>query len=277
MNHSRRHWLTSMSLGSVAMLGASPASARVPARAPDPMLCTPVADAVPDVGPTRKFAEDGRIQRYPGNTVICHIPRPSKAFDELTRAWAELRARTGEHHVTWLPPSSYHMTVFDGVTHAFRRPGDWPHGLPLDASMDECNRFVAEKLRNFDLGTHAPFRMVVDDSPAHKSRFSIRLRGIDAAETKRLYELRDRISEAIGVRHANHATYEFHTTAGYYVRKFSPADELTYQANFQRMLERLRKNLPVIELNAPEYTLFDDMSEFRTQFVLSRKGAVQAG
>lgn len=269
MIYSRRQFLNMIGYSSASLLAVTPAVGNAETSSVDASNCLPVPRVkANNTGPHKKFDLNGKVQRYPGNTVICHIPRPSKVFDEMVAAYAEFRANTGDHNVTFLPASSYHMTVFDGVTDEQRRPGDWPHGLPLDASMEACNNYVAEKLRGLKLQPMAPFRMVIDETPAYQSRFSIRLRGMNDAETRRLYELRDIISKAIGVRHANHDGYEFHTTFGYYVRQFSESEEKAYQANFQKLLRQLKKTIPVIELQAPEYCLFNDMAEFRPQFLL---------
>lgn len=243
-------------------------------RADELVLCRPVAPSKPtDNGPGRKFALDGSVQRYPGNTVICPIPTQSEAFAALARAYEQLRADIGTQSagcLTWLPPDSYHMTVFDGVTNAYRRPGDWPQTLPLDASMEECNRYVGERLRKLTLGFEPPIRLAVDTADLHGVSTTVALRPIDEAENARLRELRDRISAAIGVRHAGHDTYRFHTSFAYYVRSFTADDEANYQLAYARMMRHLSKTLPVLELQAPGYCLFDDMFAFHEQFRLKK-------
>jgi hypothetical protein len=211
---------------------------------------------------------DGKVQHYPGNTVICHIPRPSAIFDELNRAYRALRAEFGVEHFTWLPPNSYHMTVFDGVTDAFRRLGDWPQMLPLNATMAVCNRYVGERLRKLDLGITLPLRMVIDDPDPSGVSAAITLRPVDSAENQRLRDLRDRISTAVGIRHGDHDIYRFHTSFGYYVRQLAGDEEAKYRQVFSAAVQQLRKVLPVIELGAPEFCLFDDMYTYHTQFKL---------
>jgi hypothetical protein len=269
MNSSRRKMLAKLSLALSAAVGLH--RARADEGDPEILRCRLLPPVIPaDVGPDKKFAADGKVQRYPGNTVLCHVPKQSEAFAELGRACEALRAEAGVQNLSWLPPDSYHMTVFDGATDAYRRPGDWPQMLPLDAGMDACNRYLAKRLRKFDLGFDPPIRMVVDEREFPGGYTLIPLRPIDARENRRLRDLRDRISAVTGVRHSNHDSYRFHISFAYYVRQFTPDEEANYQLALARTVQRLRKALPVIELAAPEYCLFEDMFAFRTQFLLRK-------
>lgn len=221
-----------------------------------------------DVGPGKKFSSEGKVQHYAGNTIICPIAAPNPAFAELCKAYEALRASVNAANLAWLPTSSYHSTIFDGAADAYRRPGEWPQMLPLDASMDACNKYVGEHLQHMRAGITPPIRMTVDLDEADSVRTVVILKPVDAAENRRLRKLRDELSLATGIRHANHDDYRFHTSFAYYVRRFSAADEATYLAAYSRMLRRLSSKLPVIELGSPEYCLFNDMFAFPPQFAL---------
>lgn len=224
------------------------------------------------IGIGEKYDTDGRALSFPGNTILCHLNRPSPTVTALAEVAASLRAKVGDGNITWTPPLSYHMTVFDGSLDIRRRAGDWPSALPLNASLDECNRYIGDKLKTFDLGIDLPIRMVADESIATKTDMRFPLRPIDAAESKRLRNLRDRLSEATGIRHANHDSYSFHTTFGYYIHQFQTvAEERRYQNLWLAAIRELRRRVPIIELGAPEYCLFDTMNDFESQFPLERK------
>lgn len=272
MNTARRTFLGWAGAGAIGTVGAMASArhtlAQDAATAPGPMaLGQPSA-----TGPGTKYDASGQARYFPGNTVICHLNRPGATFTALKEIATALRTQAGDGHITWTPPSSYHMTVFDGVTDAGRQPGDWPHQLPLDASLAECNRHIAQKLQNFDLGIDLPIRMVADEKLAKQTATQFPLRPIDSAENARLRDLRNRISEAIGVRHAHHDSYGFHITFGYYIRAFATmADEQRYQSLWLAAIQDLRHRVPVIEMGAPEYCLFDSMNDFKTQFLLARR------
>lgn len=235
--------------------------------------CELMALGVPSaIGVGEKYDDDGKALSFPGNTILCHLNQPGPTHTTLAEIAAALRAKVGNKNITWTPPSSYHMTVFDGALDSRRRPGDWPHQLPLDASLDECNHYVGERLKQFDIGMDLPIRMVADEALATRTNMQFPLRPINDAENKRLRNLRDRLTEATGIRHPNHDSYGFHSTFGYYIRQFETvAEERRYQGLWLDAIRELRRRVPVIELGAPEYCLFDTMDEFKMQFLLARR------
>lgn len=233
--------------------------------APPPPQTVPVPT---DAGPGKKFDAAGRVQRFPGNTILCHLDHPGRQFDSLCRVVGDLRRRTGDRNLFWLPASSYHMTVFDGSLDARRLPGDWPAGLPLSAPLGECDAYCARRLRNFDLGFDPPIRMVVDGTQRAPTITSFPLRPVDAAENRRLRNLRDRLSAALGIRHRGHESYVFHISFGYYIAAFDAVGYARYEADLRASFRSLRRLLPTIELGAPEYCVFDDMTAFQPEFSL---------
>lgn len=268
MKTSRRAFLGWAGAGLVGATAAGRIHAKE--RAKD---CELMALGVPSaIGVGEKYDNDGKALSFPGNTVLSHLNKPGRTLTALTQVAAALRAKVGDSNITWTPPSSYHVTVFDGSLDSRRRPGDWPHLLPLDASLDECNRYIGERLKHFKLDLELPIRMVADETLATRTTMQFPLRPINDEENKRLRHLRDRLTEATGIRHPNHDSYGFHSTFGYYIRPFETvAEERRYQSLWLAAIRDLRRRAPVIELGAPEYCLFDTMNAFQTQFLLARK------
>lgn len=224
------------------------------------------------VGIGEKYDASGKALPFPGNTILCHVHDANPAHAVLTEVTAALRAKLGDRNIAWTPPSSYHMTLFDGSLDTRRRPGDWPHMLPLNASLDACNSYIGDKLKAFDLGMELPIRMVADEGLATKTDMHYPLRPVDAAEGRRVRRLRDRLAEVTGVRHANHESYQFHATFGYYIHSFdSLAAERRYQELWLAAIREIRRRMPVIELGPPGYCLFNTMDDFQVQFLLTNK------
>ena len=92
----------------------------------------------------KKFSEGGRVLEFPGNTVICRISPQSKQFHLLVRIRQQLKAQPWAEKFFFLPPSSYHMTVFEGVCDQVRQPERWTVKLPLDAKLEEVDTFFVE-------------------------------------------------------------------------------------------------------------------------------------
>lgn len=224
------------------------------------------------VGIGEKYAASGKALLFPGNTILCHVHHANPVHAVLTEVTAALQAKLGDKKIAWTPPPSYHMTLFDGSLDTRRRPGDWPHMLPLNASLEACNIYIGHKLKAFNLGMELPIRMVVDEELATKTDMHYPMRPVDAAEGQRVRRLRDRLSESTGIRHANHDSYQFHATFGYYIQPFdSLAAERRYQELWLAAIREIRRRMPVIELGAPEYCLFNTMDDFQVQFLLTNK------
>lgn len=219
-------------------------------------------------GAGKKFDAHGHVQPFPGNTVICPIPRTNPAYDTLSVAYAMLYRSVAVKRLATLPASSFHMTVFEGADDSRRHPGDWPHLLPLDAGMDVCNRYIAERLRKAAITVRTPIRMKISADDVAGVPTVVYLQPADAGQERQLRELREQLSAVTGIRHQNHDRYRFHTSFAYYVDAFSTRELASYRAAYARMIRQLCRALPLIELGPPAYCLFDDMTAFRPQFVL---------
>lgn len=264
MNQTRRHLLIGGTLACICAAAGMPLAALgASSDLPSPR---PV-----DSGPGKKFDAQGRAQAFPGNTVICPISASNPAFAVLHAAYEALYEEVASERLAKLPASSFHMTVFDGALDARRQPGDWPHRLPLDASMDECNQRVGDALRKLAVEIKTPIRMKIDPADVPGVSTLVYLTPVDAQEEQRLRRLREELTLATGIRHQGAESYRFHTSFAYYIHPFSCDELVAYQVAYRRMVRRLSRTLAVIELGAPEYCLFDDMTAFHSQFALGHR------
>ncbi len=226
----------------------------------------------PDVG--RKFAVDGRVIPFVGNTIICHLPQQgehSEAFDALLDIYRDMPAEGWIRKVTATPPSSYHMTVFGGADDKERHYPLWPAGMPLDLPMERCNQILAERLKGFRLGADVPpyrMRVNLEEPPAQETPLTIRLLPADASTEHRLRHLRDQLSIVTGIRDIDHDTYRFHITLGYQFQPLTDEEHQAYRAALARWKADLVRKVPIITLGPPEYCVLEDMFAFKRQFYL---------
>ncbi|ACT08381.1 Domain of unknown function DUF1868 [Dickeya chrysanthemi Ech1591] len=214
-----------------------------------------------------KFNPDGSVRRFPGNTIISHIPLGSAASNALMTVRDTLKQQDFSHCLTFTPPSSYHMTVFEGVTESKRRLPFWPAGLPTDAPLQICTDYLARKLTEFSLQASLPFKMRITEFNAQRdSGATIRLTPLDDNEERKLRTLRDRLSERLAIRAPDHDTYGFHVTLGYLTRWMTEEESQAYLKTQQACLRYLQQQVPVLELGVPEFCAFNDMFAFDTQF-----------
>jgi hypothetical protein len=227
-------------------------------------LLTGALNARPSGVPS-KFSVNGAVRPFPGNTIICHLSQGSELHTRLTQLAIDLDARNNEALYTLLPPSSWHMTVFEGVCDQVRTPGFWPADLPADAPLAECNAAFSGKLSAFDMNITPPFRMCISGYTPRVDGIGLHLEPINTAEEVRIRKLRDRLSKELQIRHPSHETYGFHLSVAYFIR-FPTDDE---RSALDTMLFNHLQGMPTeFELAAPEFCFFDDMFEFRRQFFL---------
>lgn len=225
----------------------------------------------PDVG--RKFYPDGRVKRFDGNTIICHLDQQgpnATFFNVLLDIYRETPRHTFMRKVTLLPPSSYHMTIFGGANDPDRRPGLWPSDLPLDMPMQACTEALGARLRAVQFGFDQPFRMKVDvrEPKADERPLTIRLLPFDDAEERRLRNLRNQLSDILKIRAPRHDEYSFHITMGYLIHWLNSAEQISFRQSLKTWREAVAEACPVIKLGAPEYCVLKDMFAFERQFYL---------
>ncbi|MBP7338414.1 DUF1868 domain-containing protein [Niveispirillum sp.] len=215
----------------------------------------------------RKFQADGRVGPFHGNTIVCHIPQQGEhaaCFNALLDIYRDLPARPFAANITALPPSSYHMTLFDGANETARTAGLWPPGLALDSSIEDCHREVGRRLEGFALDTPMPIRMRVDTEGTGiaGNALTIPLLPVDDAENARLRRLRDRLSVATGIRSPRHDEYRFHISLAYVLWELSATQVQAVRQAMGEWMAMVAKAAPVILLDAPEFCTFKDMFAF---------------
>ena len=216
-----------------------------------------------------KFSPDGKVQPFSGNTIICPLSPASELYTSLLDLYEQLDQSPIAQSYNLLPPSSWHMTVFDAVVDSRREPGVWPNDLAANASMDECTAHFQGKLKRFDIGAEGvPYQISVTsaDPFAIRGGLALSLQPSPQDETA-LRGLRDRIAATLGVRKSDHEIYRFHLSIAYLLRYLDGAHEAEVRRIFTEHFEKL---LPVsIELGRLEFCTFEDMTAYEPVLVLS--------
>ena len=219
-----------------------------------------------------KFNADGSVRRYPGNTIISPVDPASPLRRALVAVRDRLRQGAFSRRLAFLPPASYHMTIFGGALDQARGEGAWPRNLPPDAPLEACHQLFFDALRRFDLACDPPFRLRVAPPEADADpRVALKLEPIDAAEEKRLRDLRDRLAEALDLRQPDHDGYFFHISLHYLVDWMTEAELGDYRKARADSLDRLRSAVPLVEMGPPKFCLFEDMFAFPPLLTLRRR------
>lgn len=211
----------------------------------------------PNVG--QKFNKDRSVRPFAGNTIICFVDpeiHPT-VYDEAVWAQAQLSEMSCAHKFAFLPPSSFHMTVIEGLNDQGRRPERWTSQLPLDASLEEMDRFLIDRCAQlaFPNGFEIEFEQMrfpatLAVGPANKKSHTA------------IWQFRNQVADITGIRRSDFEEYKFHITLGYNLIELEP-DEIAEQKKvFKRINERLTQSFGLFNTAPPVPTFFDDMAKF---------------
>ena len=224
----------------------------------------------PTLDAALKFRPDGTAKPFAGNTVICHVPQQDRFRDNTAALHDALLQSSFVHKLAILPTESYHMTVYSGSNDQNRVHSSWPGGVPISASIEECNRVMMERMKAFRFDGPYPLRVRVDvpRTMSHGRASTLRMEGADAASERTLRVLRDRLADVYKFRAPDHNTYGFHITIAYTMADLTAAEMAEYRSILKPALDRLIAATPALELGLPEYCTFHDMYRFDTELIL---------
>lgn len=204
----------------------------------------------------QKFTPEGAVMPHAGNTFICHIP-PGPAQDALAETAARLRAAAPAGAYAFLPPASYHMTVFEGVTDRDRTGGRWPEDLDPALPVEAVTRAFLPRLAGLDLPRTARIRPT-----GLFAGTTVQVTGATEADEAALRTARQTLRAATGIRRPDFADYRFHITLAYLLRWLTPAEAAAMAALSARLAEDLAALQPEIVLGGIEFCTFADMHAF---------------
>jgi hypothetical protein len=215
-----------------------------------------------------KFEADGSARRFPGNTIIRHVDPGSALMAALTMAHEEFRRVDDGRRLALLPPSSYHMTIFEGVCDQVRTAARWPVDTPADLALDELTARFRATLAELRHGCALPFRLRAVPPIAKWGPLVLALEPADDAENRKLRGLRNRLADALRLRTPDHEDYAFHITLAYAVDWPDEALDAALREAYARLADQANQDGGV-SFGAPEFCVFDDMTEFRRLLLLA--------
>lgn len=220
-----------------------------------------------------RFDAEARPLRASGCTIVAHVD--AAAARALTAARDALRSAPAGRCFAWLPPASWHMTLYDGLLHARREPDYWPAALATDATEAEADAFMRDRLAACPPPAGGPFRMVTRAlETGATGGVWVAMAAESPDEDRRLRGWRDALAEACGLRHRpGHDAYPFHITMAYAIGWAAPDDAADFDAALARADAALRAALPRIEAWPPDFCRFEDMTHFEPVLRLGQQSA----
>lgn len=207
----------------------------------------------------QKFNKDGSVRPFAGNTIICFVDpeKHSPVYNEAIWAQEQLLGMSCAHKFAFLPPSSFHMTVIEGLNDKGREPERWTPQLPLDATLEEMDRFLIDQcdLLDFPEGFEIGFK---------KMRFpaTISIGPSNEKSHTSIWQFRNQIADLTGIRRSDFDEYKFHITLGYNLIELEPDEVAEHKEVFKRIDKRLNQTFGMFKTSSPVPTFFDDMAKF---------------
>lgn len=215
-----------------------------------------------------KFEPDGSVRSFPGHGIMCPLPPQSSMYKALQRLRDDLKQQDCASTLVLLPPSVWHMTVYEGVSDQIRTRNGWPGELDPDCSLQECYDFVASKLANFDLGCESSFRMIPVGWEPIEDGIALKIAGADPAEEEKLRGLRERLANVLELRHPGFDKYSFHVGLAYQLRILEEHDKEKLASYLRSALEKLPKEF---EIGTPSFCTYEDMLALDQRFPLVKQ------
>ena len=128
---------------------------------------------------------------------------------------------------------------------------------------------IAERLKELDLPTRAPYRLKLDAFWHFNDAVGIWVSGETPQENERVQIERDAIETAAGLaKRPRGLEHRLHITFDYTIAW--PDDDAAHdmEKTIDAAEEKLRSTFPVIEFGAAEVSLFKDLTEFPCRFTL---------
>lgn len=211
----------------------------------------------------QKFDNSGRVLRFPGNTFICHIDPESVAHAALTRASLALKSGPLADGFTFLPPSSFHMTVFEGVCDQHRADDRWPKAMASDCDLTSVTQSFEAAVE----GLVPPQSHYIRPTGIFGG-FSVAVSGATDADETSLRRVRQALRVATTILREDFETYDFHITLAYNLRWFTRAEAESIMDLSDSVFADLAAASPEIRLGPVEFCTFEDMHAFVPKRIL---------
>lgn len=214
------------------------------------------------------------MQRYPGNTTVCHIPADSPLIGGLETIYDTFQTPSN-----FVRPHSPTTAEFMAQDRSRWRAGNRVRtghvaGRDAQARSQRGHQRPRPTLRPpgprlQQHGLAPPYRVCARSFDPATGGISLIVEGATAGEEKRMRKLRDLLADAVGFSAPNHDRYPFHVTTAYLLRYIDGDDYDQLQRDFTRLLPPLQQ--VEFELGAVEFCTFETMLTFR-DVLLRRKG-----
>ena len=210
-------------------------------------------------GAENKFDNKGNALPFSGCTIINNIPLNTDLSDQIISLQKKIKNFNPEKTYFYLPPSSFHMTLFDCCNFNTKNTNYWPSDIDPDMDYKHIAIELNKRIQNYIFPEEFNLKLKM-----FFGGYSIILEPYSEKDEKILRNCRDELSSLLKIKFENHQIYTFHITLAYILRELNQI-EIKNLIEFNKQLTfEFSKKIPKITFTKPEMCTFEDMLEFKT-------------
>ena len=204
-----------------------------------------------------KFDNDGNPLHWPGCTIICPIQQSSLVSSLLSEVQENFKEIAPKKKYTFLPQSSFHMTLFDCCNVSTFKTSFWPKNIQETENYLEVANILSDRLKNYEFPSPLTVKL-----NKFFGGFSTLLSPYSSKDEESLRSCRDDLSNLLGIKFENHLRYTFHITLAYLLEPLT-LEEVSRLIDLEKKMNKKFKNeIPLIYLSKPEICVFKNMHKF---------------
>ena len=204
-----------------------------------------------------KFDNDGNPLHWPGCTIICPIQENSLVSSLLAEVQENFKEIAPNRKYTFLPQSSFHMTLFDCCNGSTFKTSYWPDSIQDTQNYLEIANILSDRLKNYQFPNSLAVRL-----NKFFGGFSTLLTPYSSKDEEILRNCRDDLSNLLGIKFENHLRYTFHITLAYILEPLTLEEVSRLIGLEKKMNKKFKNEIPLINLPQPEICVFNDMYKF---------------
>ena len=210
-------------------------------------------------GVDNKFDDKGSPLNFPGCSIICNIPSNSNLSNEITNFQKKLKNFNPRENYSYLPASSFHMTLFDCCNLNTENTKYWPDDIDKNLDYKVVATELNKRIENYIFPEELNLKLKM-----FYGGYSVVLEPFSDKDEKILRDCRDELSKLLKIKFENHLRYTFHITLAYILRKLKEG-EIKKLLEFNKdLFQEFDKKFPKIVLYKPEMSIFKNMLEFKS-------------
>jgi len=205
-----------------------------------------------------KFDVNGESKNYPGNTFICLLNQSSRSYKAITEIQQHVRTSKFGSYFVFLPPSSLHMTVFDGISAGSTEQSNILMQSSNISERDTSTDLILTKLSGIQIDT--PKTVTAKELYCANS---LTITEPNDESSSKLNKARQLLQSATGIYSRNYDNYVFHITLGYLLQWLEPSIAhllINYSDNLYSLYS---DELTHIDINKCCFCTFENMENYK--------------